>query len=242
MGNGFLAAKGGDDLRARVKLDVEAVAVEPRDGLAKLGGAVVRGVLVRGRVAGGGGERAHHGLRGRQVGVSDPEADHVDPLAALGGNLALELGKEVGRHLVEAAGELHQANSSESSSEQISSAGPVSVARPPSSSTARSPPGRCTVTGLSHQPRATATAAAATELVPDESVSPAPRSQTPTVSSCGPSTRTSWTLMRSGKRSWFSTSGPSRRSSSRSGSRRITAWGFPTETGVTSMSSPATSS
>ena len=42
--------------------------------------------------------------------------------------------------------------------------------------------------------------AAASELVPDDSVSPAPRSQTPTVRSCGPSTRTSCTLVRSGKR------------------------------------------
>ena len=60
---------------------------------------------------------------------------------------------------------------------------------------------RWTVTGLSHHPRATATAAVATALVPDERVSPAPRSQTATVRSRGLSTRTSCTFVRSGKRS-----------------------------------------
>ena len=124
---------------------------------------------------------------------------------------------------------------------QISSAGPVSVASPSRSSTCRSPPARCTVTGLSHQPLATQAALAATALVPDESVSPAPRSQTPTVMSCSPSTRTSWTFVRSGKRSWFSTSGPRRSSSARSGWRRMTACGLPTETGVSSTCSPPTS-
>ncbi len=48
--------------------------------------------------------------------------------------------------------------------------------------------------------------------------------------------------MRAGKRSWFSTSGPSRSRSARSGSRRITACGFPTETGVNSSSEPSTAS
>ena len=74
-----------------------------------------------------------------------------------------------------------------------------------------------TVTGLSHQPFATAAAAAATALEPEALVSPAPRSQTSTVSSFGPSTRTSWTFVRSGKRSFVSISGPSRSSSSRLG-------------------------
>ena len=77
-----------------------------------------------------------------------------------------------------------------SPAEQISSAGPTSVIRASSSSSTRSsPPGMRTVTGLSHQPFATAAAAAATALEPDALVSPAPRSQTSTVSSFGPSTR-----------------------------------------------------
>ena len=40
------------------------------------------------------------------------------------------------------------------------------------------------MTGLSHQPRSTATAAAATDDEPEALVSPAPRSQTSTVRSC----------------------------------------------------------
>ncbi len=98
------------------------------------------------------------------------------------------------------------------------------------------------MTGLSHQPFATAAAAAATELEPDAVVSPAPRSQIPMRSSCGPTTRTNWTLVRSGKRSWFSTSGPSSAISASAKSRRITACGFPTETGVKVRRSPPTSS
>ena len=62
----------------------------------------------------------------------------------------------------------------------------------------------CTVTGLSHQPLTIAADATATALDPDALVSPAPRSQTATVTSCGPSTRTSWTFVRSGKRPFTS--------------------------------------
>src|SRR5262249_1903688 len=58
-----------------------------------------------------------------------------------------------------------------------SSAGPTSVAFPSSKRTTRSPPGMCTVTGLSHQPRATAAAATAIADEPEADVSPAPRSQ-----------------------------------------------------------------
>src|SRR5215213_497905 len=100
----------------------------------------------------------------------------------------------------------------------------------------------CTVTGLSTQRFATASAASATALVPDAEVSPAPRSQTLTVSACGPSTRTSCTFVRSGKRWCVSSAGPSCRSVSRSGSARTTACGLPTDTGVTSTSSAPTSS
>ena len=52
---------------------------------------------------------------------------------------------------------------------------------------------------------------------------PAPRSHTPTVRSCLPSTRTSWTFVRSGKRVWCSTNGPdgaARRDSALAGSQR----------------------
>src|SRR4051794_5092141 len=125
-------------------------------------------------------------------------------------------------------------SSGESPTVQISSASPVRTARPSAISTSSTPPASVTVTGLVHQPLATAAAAAATELVPEDCVSPAPRSHTPTRSACGPSTATSWTFVRSGKRGWRSTSAPIRTSSARSGSRRITACGLPTFTGVSS--------
>ena len=105
----------------------------------------------------------------------------------------------------------------------ISSAGPVRVRDRPRASTTRSPPGRCTMTGLSHQPRATATAATATDDDPDAVVSPAPRSHTRR-SDLVASRRgaTSWTFVRSGKRGCVSISGPSR---SRSLARRRVAAG-----------------
>src|SRR6185437_3038277 len=236
----FLAAERRDDLRAWVELDAEPGLVEVGRRLTELVRAVVGRVLVRYGVAGTGSKRLDHRLRCRQVGVANAEADHVDAGRALLGDLPLELGEQVRRHRVEPAREPHNANSSASSTVQISSAGPVSVASPSCSSTWRSPPARCTVTGLSHHPFATAAALAATALVPEESVSPAPRSQTPTVMSWSPSTRTSWTFVRSAKRSWCSTSGPSRISSARSGRRWMTACGLPTETGVSSTASPST--
>jgi hypothetical protein len=68
---------------------------------------VVRRVLVRRRVARRRGQRRDDGLGRRQVRVADAEADHVDALAALRGDLALELREQVRRNRVEAAGESH---------------------------------------------------------------------------------------------------------------------------------------
>ena len=59
----LLAAERGHDLRGRVELDAEALAVEAGRGLAELVRAVVRRVLVRARVARGLGQRVDHGLR-----------------------------------------------------------------------------------------------------------------------------------------------------------------------------------
>src|SRR5215204_6497825 len=229
----LLAPQRRHDLRRRIELDAEAVAVEGRRRLTHLVGAVVRRILVGGGVS----ERFCRGLndcRGRRhVGIADREADDVDALPSLRLHEPLELSEEVRRNRVEPLREPHRPSSSLASPLKISCAGPVRRACiESSSSTRRSPPARWTVTGLWHQPRATATPA----------VSPAPRSQTPTVMSPGPSTRTSWTFVRSGNRSWFSMSGPSRSKSSRSGSRRTTACGFPTEAGVNSTVSSPTSS
>ena len=60
-------------------------------------------------------QRVHDRLRRRQVRVADPQADHVDALALLLRELALELGEEVRRHRVEALREPHTSNSSASS-------------------------------------------------------------------------------------------------------------------------------
>ena len=75
---------------------------------------------------------------------------------------------------------------------------PVSQARPPSSRTRRSPPGRRT--GHPRPRRACAAAATATALVPDALVSPTPRSQTRTVRRSGARRRaTTWTFVRFGE-------------------------------------------
>src|SRR5205823_10527537 len=76
------------------------------------------------------------------------------------------------------------------------STGPRRNARPPSIRTDRSPPGNDTTTS----PSPCVAAATATALVPDDSVSPAPRSQTRAVTRPGPSTRTTWTFVRFGNR------------------------------------------
>ena len=78
----------------------------------------------------------------------------------------------------------------------------------------RVPPGIFTVTGPFTSPRRTAALAAAQEDDPEACVSPAPRSQIRMKISFGPVGTASWTLVRFGKRAWFSRTGPSVRSSS----------------------------
>ena len=100
--------------------------------------------------------------------------------------------------------------------------------------TRRSPPGKRTVV----VPSPVQAAATATALVPDEAVSPAPRSQTRAVTSPGPSIRATWTFVRSGNLGCVSSSGPIRPISS--GSPTTTACGLPTSTGTKRI--PAASS
>src|SRR5205814_2617191 len=142
-----------------VELDAETATVEAGRCLAELLRAPIARVLVRSRIVRRLGERGDDGLGCREVGIADPEADHVDPRSLLLGDLPLELCEQVRGDLVEPTGELHSSNSGASSIRQISSAGPVRTARPSASSTWRSPPTRWTVTGLSHQPLATPAAA-----------------------------------------------------------------------------------
>src|SRR5256885_16835047 len=135
MADRLLAAERRDDLRRRVELDPETVSIEPGRRLAELLGALVARIPVRRGIAGGGGKRLDDRLGRRQVGIADAEADHIDSLALLLRDLPLELGEEVRRHGVQTFRESHSWNSSASSTVQISSAGPVSVARPSASST-----------------------------------------------------------------------------------------------------------
>ena len=107
VADSLLAAQRGDDLRGWVELDAEAVAVEGGGRGAELVGTVVGRVLVRGRVSRGVGEGSDHRRRRRQVGVADAEADHVHALASLSRDLALELGEQVGRDLIEALRKSH---------------------------------------------------------------------------------------------------------------------------------------
>ena len=82
------------------------------------------------------------------------------------------------------------------------------------------------------------TAATATALVPDEAVSPTPRSQTRASITSSATARATWTFVRRGKRSCTSSIGPT--CGSTDGSPSTTACGFPTSTATRAM--PATSS
>ena len=107
------------------------------------------------------------------------------------------------------------------------------------------PPGIFTVTGLFANPSRTAALAAAQEEDPEAWVSPAPRSQIRMESSLGPVGTASWTLVRFGKREWFSNAGPNFRRSSRDqdcpAGLKTTQWGLPTLTPVKVRDWPAAS-
>ena len=112
-------------------------------------------------------------------------------------------------------------------------AGPDRNARRPSNRTSSGPPGKRTATA--RRPKAAATA---TALVPDDAVSPAPRSHTRASISRRRAAAPTWTFVRLGKRACVSSSGPIRGRSS--GSPSTTACGLPTSTAVRRM--PSTSS
>ena len=108
----LLGADRRHDLRVGVELDVEAPHVEVRDGLAEVLAAAVGRVPMRLGL----GDRLLHRVdderRRRAIGVADAQRDHVDARGALGGDLALELGEQVGRDQVEALAGLHRFSSS----------------------------------------------------------------------------------------------------------------------------------
>src|ERR671925_1385345 len=105
--DGLLAAEHGNHLRRRIELDTEPVAVEGCRCLTKLGGPVIRRVPMRLWVTEAGRGSVDDRVGRREVGIADREADDVDALTLLCRDLALQLGEEVRRHLVETARELH---------------------------------------------------------------------------------------------------------------------------------------
>src|SRR6185312_10496674 len=82
---------------------------EVADRRAEVIAPAVRRVLVGGRLGHGLLHRLDDQRRGGTVGVSDAEADHVDPRRPLLGDLALELGERVRRDLLETFTRLHAA-------------------------------------------------------------------------------------------------------------------------------------
>ena len=148
------APSAGIDLGGGVERHAEAALVEGGDGLAELRAAAVRRVLVRARVAPRRRCSASTTSCGRgRVGIADAEADHVDALRLLLGDLPLELGEQVRRDPLQAATRLSFSsfrNSSLSSPRYTGRAQPVRfTCRSSPTSTSRSPPSRWTVTGLS---------------------------------------------------------------------------------------------
>ena len=151
----LLGADRRHDLGLRVELDVEAAHVEVRHRLAEVLAAAVGRVLVRLGLGDGLLHRVDDDRGRRPVGIADAQRDDVDALRALGGDLALELGEQVGRDEVEALAGLHRFSSSvqkssASSPRYTGRAQPVrSKCRSSPTSTTSSPPSSLTVTGES---------------------------------------------------------------------------------------------
>ncbi len=179
------------------RVDAEPPLIERRHRLAKPRPAAVGRVLV------GVGQRhlalglCHHHVGSGQVGVADAERDHVDAGSLALGDLSLQLGEQVRREILDALGEPHLERLQLGHEQWIKGACRAR-ARPGRScgcSAASSisitsvPPSVCTVTGEATSPAVTAATAAAVEPLPDESVSPAPRSHTRMRMSFGPSGR-----------------------------------------------------
>ena len=185
-----LAPSAGMISVAGSSLDAEAARVEAGHGLAERGAPPVGGVLV--------GVRPRHLLAaspappGRASGVSGspmPSEMMSTPAGPLGGDLALDLGEQVRGEPAQALGpDGPRAQSASSARDELRrelaprrSPPPVRSSSPPGRRprrSRRSPPARCTVTGLVRPPSRTPATAAAQAPVPQASVSPTPRSQT----------------------------------------------------------------
>jgi hypothetical protein len=93
----LLGADQAQHLPLRVKGEAEATLVPVSDGAAKLGQALGFRVAVVGRVARRLDQGADDVRRRGDVRVADGEGDDVYPLRPLLGDLAADLGEEVGR-------------------------------------------------------------------------------------------------------------------------------------------------
>src|SRR5439155_4897524 len=105
----LLGADRGDDLTRRIEGHVEAALVEVAYSGPELRPAAVARITVRLGLAHGLLHGPHDQRRRGPVGISDAEADHVDPGRALGGDLALELRERIRRYALQAFAWLHAA-------------------------------------------------------------------------------------------------------------------------------------
>ena len=108
VGDPLLGADQGQDLGVRVQLDPEAAPVEVGDRAPERRQPEVARVLVGRGVAGRPGQLLDHEAGGGQVGVADAEGDDVDPRRLALGDLAVDLGEQVGRDGIDAACGAHE--------------------------------------------------------------------------------------------------------------------------------------
>ena len=107
VGDALLAADEREDFLVGVDVDVEAVLHPLRAGLAVAGCAEVAGILVIRGVVDGLAHRLDDVLGRGRVGVADAQRDDVDALCLLRRLLAVDLGEQVRRQIVDALGGPH---------------------------------------------------------------------------------------------------------------------------------------
>ena len=107
MREALLGADRGDHLGVGVEVDVELALVEVGDGAAQLGDPARGRVAVVARVVRCLGQLAHRHVGRRQVGIAEPEVDHVASGSPRVRLQVVDGGEDVGRQPVDAT-ELHR--------------------------------------------------------------------------------------------------------------------------------------